>query len=178
MASTKDETWERAAKQPTFEVAPQLPSSTRTPQQATTRNMKPCRNCADMRKKCNMLPPYSSGNCESCDMARVSCPPYRGRKPRENTRARLAQNSPLLGNVSDVLQSPSPSDNKVAEVIQLQTTSTTGAPGINAVAETSNDDAAADAPASQMGGFDGLIFPDPSFDLFSLFESGRVDSFM
>ncbi|KAH8114174.1 hypothetical protein DFH11DRAFT_253469 [Phellopilus nigrolimitatus] len=99
--------WECAMKQPAPEVAPQLSPTVQTTKPARTRkkNMKPCRNCAEMRKKCNISPPYSSGNCEVCDTARVSCPPHKGRKPRKNaTRARLVQNSPLPGSVSDVLQ--------------------------------------------------------------------------
>ncbi|KAH8114198.1 hypothetical protein DFH11DRAFT_254630 [Phellopilus nigrolimitatus] len=171
--------WERAVKQPTFEVSPQLPSSTGTPQPATTRNMKPCKTCADMRKKCNMSPPYSSGNCESCAMARVSCPPHNERRPRRRVaRARVVQHSPLSASASDILQPSFPSGNEVAEVIHPQTYCAIVAPATNYIAETSSDDTAADAPASHIGGFNGPIIADEWLDIFSLFAPGSGDSFM
>ncbi|KAH8114173.1 hypothetical protein DFH11DRAFT_1743782 [Phellopilus nigrolimitatus] len=169
--------WERALKQPTFEFAPQSSPTVQTTRPARTRNMKPCRNCADVHEKCNISPPYSSGTCEACTTARVPCPPHKGRKSRKKvTRARLVQDPPLLGSVPDVLQPPFPSGNEAAEVIQPQITRATGAPAINAVSETSSDDAAAGPHASQIG-FDVPIIADESFDLFSIFTPGREDWF-
>ncbi|KAH8114169.1 hypothetical protein DFH11DRAFT_252603 [Phellopilus nigrolimitatus] len=89
MASNIAQKWRLAANRSIFKVDMSsepghlLATPTAAHQPATARNMGACARCADMRKRCNMSPPYSSMKCEACDTAKVSLSASQGAEIQE-----------------------------------------------------------------------------------------------
>ncbi|KAH8114171.1 hypothetical protein DFH11DRAFT_1596299 [Phellopilus nigrolimitatus] len=184
MASNVDMPWEHAATKSVFKVdmssEPGHPLSTPTAahQPSAARNMGACARCADMRKKCNMSPPYSSMKCEACDTAKVPCPPHRERRTKK--KVIRAQHARLFGRGSKADQPADPSENVVPEAIE---------PAIDIAAEPLSEDNAVDilppevafmynvpAPASQtIYGFEGAIYSDDSSEPSNKFAPGTED---